>query len=104
LLAGRAAVVVGGTRGIGLAVAELLAAQGARVVVNGRDPDAVDEAAQRVSGIGQAGSPADPQVADALVDACVAEFGADNCTVWSNVTSLKIATFGVAVPPSWGCR
>lgn len=75
MLAGRAAVVVGGTRGIGLAVAELLAAQGARVVVNGRDEDAVHEAAQRVSGIGHAGSPADPQVADALVDACVAEFG-----------------------------
>ena len=67
--------MVGGTRGIGLAVAELLTAQGARVVVNGRDPDAVHEAAQRVSGIGHAGSPADPQVADALVDACVAEFG-----------------------------
>jgi NAD(P)-dependent dehydrogenase (short-subunit alcohol dehydrogenase family) len=75
VLAGRAAVVVGGTRGIGLAVAELLAAQGARVVVNGRDPDAVHEAAQRVSGVGHAGSPADPRVADALVDACVTEFG-----------------------------
>lgn len=67
--------MVGGTRGIGLAVAELLAAQGVRVVVNGRDPDAVHEAAQRVSGIGHAGSPADPQVADGLIDACVSEFG-----------------------------
>lgn len=75
MLAGRAAVVVGGTRGIGLAVAELLAALGARVVVNGRDPDAVSEAAQRVSGIGFPGSPADPHVADGLIDACVAEFG-----------------------------
>ena len=75
MLAGRGAVVVGGTRGIGLAVAELLSAQGARVVVNGRDSDAVAEAAQRVSGIGYAGSPADPQVADGLIDACVAEFG-----------------------------
>ncbi|WNG81356.1 SDR family oxidoreductase [Mycobacterium sp. ITM-2016-00316] len=75
MLAGRAAVVVGGTRGIGLAVAELLAAQDARVVVNGRDPDAVSEAAHRVSGIGYPGSPADPQVADGLIDACVAEFG-----------------------------
>lgn len=68
-------MVVGGTRGIGLAVTELLGAHGARVVVNGRDPDAVSDAAQRVSGIGLAGSPADPSVADALVDACVAEYG-----------------------------
>jgi len=75
VLADRAAVVVGGTRGIGLAVAELLAAQGARVTVNGRDPDAVAEAAQRVSGIGYAGSASDPAVADGLIGACVAEFG-----------------------------
>lgn len=74
-LAGRGAIVVGGTRGIGLAVAELLAVQGAGVVVNGRDADAADAAAQRISGVAHAGSPADPQVADALVDTCVAEFG-----------------------------
>lgn len=67
--------MVGGTRGIGLAVAELLAAQGAGVVVNGRDADAAQVAAQQVSGVAHAGSPADPEVADALVDTCVAEFG-----------------------------
>jgi prepilin-type N-terminal cleavage/methylation domain-containing protein len=49
----------------------------------------------------------DMSVADCVnqnFDACVAEFGSDNCTVWSNINSLKIATFGVAVPPSWGCQ
>ncbi|MGW4098814.1 SDR family NAD(P)-dependent oxidoreductase [Mycobacterium sp. NPDC004974] len=68
-------MVVGGTRGIGLAVAELLSSQGAGVVVNGRDADAAHAAAQRISGVPHAGSPADPQVADALVDTCVTEFG-----------------------------
>ncbi|MHA3019264.1 SDR family NAD(P)-dependent oxidoreductase [Mycobacterium sp. BMJ-28] len=67
--------MVGGTRGIGLAVAELLAANGAAVVVNGRDEVATTAAAQRVSGIGIAGTPADPQVADNLIDACVAAHG-----------------------------
>ena len=38
LLAGRAVVVVGGSRGIGRAVAELLCDLGAGVVVNGCDP------------------------------------------------------------------
>lgn len=75
-LADRAAVVVGGSRGIGAAVAELLAKHGAGVVINGRDPAAVAEAAARLPGaIGHPGTAADPAVADALIDACVAEFG-----------------------------
>ncbi|MCV7074022.1 SDR family oxidoreductase, partial [Mycobacterium rufum] len=69
-------MVVGGTRGVGLAVAALLAERGAGVVVNGRDPDAVDRAAQQVSGaVGYAGSPSDPAVADDVIGACLREFG-----------------------------
>lgn len=67
--------MVGGTRGVGLAVAELLAALGVHVVVNGREPHAVSAAAERISGIGFSGSPADPEVADALIGRCVDEFG-----------------------------
>lgn len=75
-LAGRAAVVVGGTRGIGAAVAALLAEQGARVVVNGRDTDAVNSAAAGLPGaIGVSGSPANPEVADRLIGACREAFG-----------------------------
>ena len=71
------AVVVGGSRGIGLAVAELLAANGFGVVVNGRDGEAVQSAVARVGerAIGFPGSPADPRTADALIDCCVDEFG-----------------------------
>ncbi|MHC9294387.1 SDR family NAD(P)-dependent oxidoreductase [Mycobacterium sp. LTG2003] len=74
-MAGRGAVVVGGTRGIGLAVAELLAGLGAGVVVNGRDDAATKAAAERISGVAHPGSPADAEVADALIDRCVGEFG-----------------------------
>jgi prepilin-type N-terminal cleavage/methylation domain-containing protein len=35
--------------------------------------------------------------------ACQATFGPDNCKVWSNINSIKMADLGVAVPPSWGC-
>jgi len=49
LLAGRGAVVVGGSRGIGAAVSALLAQHGAGVVVNGRDADAVQEGALDVA-------------------------------------------------------
>lgn len=76
LLAGRAAVVVGGASGIGFATAVLLAQHGAGVVVNGRDPDTVSGAAQHIPGsVAYPGSAADPAVADALIDTCVREFG-----------------------------
>ncbi len=55
-------MVVGGSRGIGLAVAKLLVTQGFGVVVNGRDADAVANAVDGIGGrsVGFSGSPADP--------------------------------------------
>jgi NAD(P)-dependent dehydrogenase (short-subunit alcohol dehydrogenase family) len=46
-------------------------------VVNGRDPDVVANAVGGIRGaaVGFPGSPADPEVADALIDRCVSEFG-----------------------------
>jgi 3-oxoacyl-[acyl-carrier protein] reductase len=41
-LAGKVALVTGGSRGIGAATCRLLAANGAKVVVNGRDATAID--------------------------------------------------------------
>ncbi|MFC8529609.1 SDR family NAD(P)-dependent oxidoreductase [Nocardia sp. NPDC057227] len=73
-LSGRGAVVVGGTSGIGRAVAAALAAAGAGVVVNGRDPAAVDRVSSELGAVGVPGSAA--SVAEQLVATCVAEFGA----------------------------
>jgi NAD(P)-dependent dehydrogenase (short-subunit alcohol dehydrogenase family) len=47
-LSGRTALVTGSTSGIGAAIAAGLAAAGATVVVNGRDPDRTAEAAARL--------------------------------------------------------
>ncbi|MDV3129352.1 SDR family oxidoreductase [Mycobacterium sp. 21AC1] len=102
MFAGRGAVVVGGTRGIGLAVAELLAAQGAGVVVSGRDATAAAAAAEQVSGVAHIGSPSDPRTADALIDTCVGEFGSIdiliNCAgtaepVGSSILNVSSAQF-----------
>jgi NAD(P)-dependent dehydrogenase (short-subunit alcohol dehydrogenase family) len=80
LLAGRAAVVVGGSRGIGREVSALLASHGAGVVVNGRDSDAAEESASAIArdggrALAYAGSPADEATASALIGSCVDAFG-----------------------------
>ncbi|ATY32281.1 SDR family oxidoreductase [Sphingomonas psychrotolerans] len=51
-LAGRKAIVTGGTTGIGRAIAILLAAEGAKVFVCGRTPTHLDDALARIREVG----------------------------------------------------
>lgn len=71
-LDGRAVVVTGGTRGLGLAAARALVAEGARVLVSSRDPERVDAAVESLgsSAAGLAADLTDPATPQRLVDAC----------------------------------
>lgn len=62
-------VVTGAASGIGRAAATLFAEEGARVVAVDLDPAAVEAVAGEVGGIGVAGSVADPELWDRVVEA-----------------------------------
>ena len=50
VLDGKSAIVTGSARGIGRATAELLAWQGAQVLINDLDGDVAEQASQEISG------------------------------------------------------
>jgi 3-oxoacyl-[acyl-carrier protein] reductase len=74
----RVYVVTGGTRGLGLACARQLVAEGASVVVSARDQQGIDEAVAELGhdqAVGVPGDLADPASAERVVAAAVARFG-----------------------------
>jgi 3-oxoacyl-[acyl-carrier protein] reductase len=77
VLDGKAAIVTGSARGIGRATAELLAEQGARVLINDLDADVAEQAASEIAGETAVfgGDLTQPGVPDQLVQRAVDEFG-----------------------------
>jgi 3-oxoacyl-[acyl-carrier protein] reductase len=78
-LSGKLAVVTGGTRGIGRAIAERLLREGAAVAICGRSQESVERAVREMQGLGRVlGRAADISKVEpvrALFDAVDAEFG-----------------------------
>jgi 3-oxoacyl-[acyl-carrier protein] reductase len=77
VLDGKAAIVTGSARGIGRATAELLAEQGARVLINDLDGDVAEQAGSEIAGDTAVfgGDLTQPGVPDQLVQKAVDEFG-----------------------------
>ena len=76
-MSGRTAIITGASRGIGLAIAQRLAADGANVVLTARKQESADAAAEQVDGnaIGVAAHAVDEEAAKRCVDLTLERFG-----------------------------
>jgi len=82
---GRTAIVTGASRGIGLAIAERLVAEGAKVVITARKPEALQEAVESLGGpevaLGIAGKADDAEHRAEVVRRAVETFGSADLLV-----------------------
>src|ERR687893_2863127 len=77
VLDGKAAIVTGSARGIGRATAELLAEQGAKVLINDIDGDVAEQAASEIQGETAtfSGDLTEEGVPDSMVEKAIESFG-----------------------------
>ncbi len=92
ILKDKVAVITGGSRGLGFAIAEVYAREGAKIVIASRSLRSVDEAVKKLKlngaqVIGQACDVADMQQVESLAELAVNTFG--RIDIWVNNAGLS---------------
>ena len=104
-LAGKVALVTGSSRGIGRAIAELLAAEGCAIMLTGRDEKALAEAQRHIMATGgtaksQLAELREPAAPAALVEAVKRDFGRLDIVV-HNAGATKRGDFLALTDEDW---
>ncbi len=100
-LNGRTIIVTGGSKGIGLAIAKKVAAEGAQVIITGRDETALIKASKEINCFYRVLDICEIEVFETFIDSIVQEFGKIDCIVNNAGISLHESTVLDVTPKSW---
>jgi 3-oxoacyl-[acyl-carrier protein] reductase len=105
-LTGRLCLVTGASRGIGLATARLLAAEGARLVLVARDPDRLEQAAARCGRVGSgaltiAADLRQPGAAGVIARGCREQLGAEPDVLVNNAGTSSVRSLEELTDAEW---